>query len=119
MDIFKSVREFHEKFNLPIADKPQMLEKERFEFRCQLHHEEQKELEAAYEAADMVKIADGLGDLLFVVAGTCIEFGLPMGKILEAVMKANMAKVPSTPKPTKGPDWVGPEGEIKTAIGDF
>jgi len=119
MDLFKAARAFHEKFHIPIADKPQMLEKDRFEFRCKLHYEEQKELETAFEAVDMVKIADGLGDLLFAIAGTCIEFGLPMEKVLEAVLKANMAKEPSTPKPIKGPDWVGPEGEIKIAIGNI
>lgn len=117
MDLFKAVRAFHEKFDIPVSDKPQMLDKERFEFRCQLHYEEQKEFEAAFVSGDMVKIADGLGDLLFVITGTCIEFGLPMEEILNAISEANLRKQPSEPKPVKGEGWVGPEDAISTALG--
>jgi predicted HAD superfamily Cof-like phosphohydrolase len=119
MDIFQAVLEFHQKFNIPIASKPEMLHKERFDFRCQLHYEEQKELEAAFEDSDLVKIADGLGDLLFVIAGTCIEFGLPMGEILNAISEANLRKQPSELKPLKGMDWVGPEEAIRNALGSM
>lgn len=93
-----------------------MLDRDRFEFRCQLHHEEQRELEAAFAAQDLVKIADGLGDLLFVVAGTCVEFGLPMEAVLQAITNANMNKQPALLKPVKGPDWIGPESEIRDAM---
>ena len=119
MDIFQAVLEFHQKFNIPIASKPEMLNKERFEFRCQLHYEEQKELEAAFEDSDLVKIADELGDLLFVIAGTCIEFGLPMGEILNAISEANLRKQPSELKPVEGKDWVGPEEAIRNALGSM
>ena len=116
MSLFEAVRTFHQKFNLPIANTPRMLNQQRFEFRCQLHYEEQKELESAFAEQDLVKIADGLGDLLFVIAGTCLEFGLPMDKIIEAITKANMNKEQATPKPKKLPGWVGPEEEIHEAI---
>jgi predicted HAD superfamily Cof-like phosphohydrolase len=56
-------------------------------------HEELSELEKAMEEGDLVGIADGLADLLYVVYGTSVSYGIDVRPIFEEVHRTNMAKV--------------------------
>jgi phosphoribosyl-ATP pyrophosphohydrolase len=59
----------------------------------------------------MVELADGLGDSLYVIFGTCITMGIPMDQVFTEIHRSNMSK--STEKnefgkTIKGPDWSPP-----------
>ena len=91
----KQVQEFHETFGQPVLTTPTIPSKERCELRFALIEEELRELKEAYEANDIVGVADALTDLTYVVNGTYIEFGLaPLAEeLFDEVQASNMSKL--------------------------
>lgn len=55
--------------------------------------EELEELEKALVQGNLIEIADGIADLLYVVYGTAVECGLDMEPIYKEVHRSNMSKV--------------------------
>lgn len=62
---------------------------------------------------DLLKLADSLCDIDYVVEGTRLEFGIDGDKVLEEVHAANMRKVGgpvrADGKRLKPPNWRGPD----------
>jgi len=65
-------------------------------YRAALMMEELGETLIALANKDIIETADGLTDLLYVVVGTFVTFGLPMAKLFEEVHDSNMTKKPPT-----------------------
>lgn len=91
------------------------------DLRLRLMDEELTEVFEAINARDDVQTAHELADLLYVVLGTAIAFGIPIESVFAAVARANLSKIdPSTGKPfeiiggkvRKGPDYYDPSAEI-------
>jgi len=104
------VAEFHKTFGVPVHTMPQVaIGADRALLRAKLIFEEAKEtIEAmgclicdytGYEPPcnapeiDIVEIADGLADLMYVINGAALEFGIDLEPIFNAVHSNNMAKV--------------------------
>lgn len=95
-------------------------------FRAQLIQEELDEYVKAVEDKDLVEIADGIADMLYVVIGTAVAHGIPIAPIFEMVHLSNMAKfgeggvrMPSG-KWQKPCNWEEKHGKpLKTFIRDF
>lgn len=136
------VREFHEAFGQPVLEKPTVPAKARCVLRGALTLEEQlellvglgddhdepikrtvasvvKRLLTSEQDVDIVKVADALGDLLYVVHGTAHEFGIDLRPVVAEIHRANMAKLGPDGKPiydengkvTKPPGWTPPDIE--------
>ncbi len=60
--------------------------------RADLIDEEAKELREAILANDIVKTADALGDLLYVVYGSAVSFGIDLEPIFAEIHRSNMSK---------------------------
>ena len=63
-----------------------------------------------YIAVDVVEVADALGDLLYVVHGTGVAYGMDLEPIFQAVHDNNMTKIPDGymddgGKRRKGPNY--------------
>jgi predicted HAD superfamily Cof-like phosphohydrolase len=95
MKQIEQVKQFHKTFGQPILDTPQIPEKGRCELRYALIAEELEEFKEAYEANDIVGVADALTDLLYVVLGSHNEFGLHAiaEKLFDEVQRSNMSKL--------------------------
>lgn len=84
-------------------------------FLCRaLISEEETETWQALKANDLEDIADGLADLLYVVLGAAVCYGIDMGPVFDEVHAANMRKLdgpkdPATGKQLKPVGWVGPD----------
>ncbi len=89
----KKVREFHAKFGSTINDVPTIPSPEDMALRIELIREEFLELRDGIAARDIVEIADALGDLLYVVLGAGVTFGLDMESIFNEIHSSNMSKV--------------------------
>ena len=87
------VKEFHESFDSVINNKPIIVDVERYLLRMSLMDEELDELKTAMDMQNIVEIADGLADLLYVVHGTAVSYGLDMEPIFKEVHRSNMTKV--------------------------
>ena len=91
----ESVKEFHRTYNQPILSTPQIPSLERCKLRYDLIAEELKEFKDAYEAGDIVEVADALSDLTYVVNGSYLEFGLGdlQEELFDEVQRSNMSKL--------------------------
>ena len=134
--LLEDVSAFHRAGDIPIANRPIAPAPERVRLRAKLIDEECQEVLSAMFAdwrrdreidqsrveVDMLGVADGLADLIYVVIGAALEFGIPLERVWEEVQDANMRKVAadgrirrrSDGKLLKPDDWQPPD--IKTAV---
>ena len=80
--------------------------------RISLLAEEFGEYIGAERADDIVEIADALGDLHYIAAGTEIAYGIPGQEVFSEIQRSNMAKLDSEGKPIYREDGkvIKPEG---------
>lgn len=86
------VTKFHKTYGLPTPAFP-TLPPDRTELRYELIAEELEELEQALAEEDLVAVADALADLVYVVYGAAIEFGLDLDALVAEVHRSNMTKL--------------------------
>lgn len=65
--------------------------------RAHLILEEAAEVMHALAEGDEVKLADGLGDLDYVVHGAAVAFGIPLDEVGQEIHRSNMTKAVRTP----------------------
>lgn len=138
-DQLRAVRDFHEKHNFPCDQEVQTSCPAALDYladtlhsisvsalksgevfspadlacvRMHLITEEAAELAKALVRGDRVAAADAIGDLLYVVVGAAVSFGLPLDKIFDEIQKSNMTKAVRDPLDTrlrtKGASYVPP-----------
>ncbi len=97
-DFLEKVKCFHEMFNAPVLETPQIPSKERCDLRVTLIQEELDEMKEAIENGDVIEIADSLGDLMVVLCGSILEFGMgdKFNEIFENIHNSNMSKACNT-----------------------
>lgn len=98
MNYIKMVEEFHKTFGAPVLETPQIPSKERCDLRINLMQEELNEIKEAIENNDFVEISDGLCDLMYVLVGSILEFGMgeKFNQIFNEVHRSNMSKACSS-----------------------
>lgn len=103
----KLVRDFHKKFNVPISDKPALINKDRYDLRYKLMKDEIEEYKQGTENVDPENIAKELADILYATYGTILEHGLQdvIGEVFEEVHNSNMSKDYSQYKMVKGESY--------------
>jgi NTP pyrophosphatase (non-canonical NTP hydrolase) len=106
---------FHYAMNLTVGDAgpPQLRDED---LRANLIEEEARETVEAIRKGDFIEAVDGLCDLLYVVFGAAVTFGLDLEPYFEEVHRTNMAKVggpirESDGKRLKPPGWKPPDIE--------
>ena len=97
-ETLNSVAAFHELFDLPVLEKPQLPDAKRTALRITLLQEELDELKAAIANRNLVAVADALADLQYVLSGAVLEFGLgeKFKALFEEVQRSNMSKASKT-----------------------
>jgi predicted HAD superfamily Cof-like phosphohydrolase len=121
------VKQFHETFGAPVAARPTHIPADRARLRVRLIAEELQEYARAAglpveilvieehegaPAADLVEVADALGDLEYVVLGSAVEHGITLDPIVREIHRSNMTKDAATDaggKIQKGPRYEPPE----------
>lgn len=87
------VREFMVKHSQLRANIPTLKVPEQVKvLRMRLITEEFAELVIAIHEGDLVKVADALADLDYVVTGTAVAFGIPHEVVFREVHRSNMTK---------------------------
>jgi predicted HAD superfamily Cof-like phosphohydrolase len=122
IDYVAKLEEFHKKYNHYTGSHAHVPPERIVELRCKLINEEMIELfnELNYDwiqgialsnKADLVEVADALGDILYVVFGTALAFGIDIDAVFTEIHRSNMTKSTETNnygKTIKGPDWEPP-----------
>ena len=114
-----AVHEFHTAFGLGINDAPiANIGADRNLLRFNLMKEENEEYFEAAQNGDLVEVADALGDMLYILAGTIIEHGMQhkIVEVFDEIQRSNMSKLGEDGKPIyredgkvlKGPNYFKP-----------
>jgi len=88
-----ALKEWHAKFGVPILSAPAFPGEERAKLRVKLICEEAEEFIEAIEKGDIVGVAGELADLMYVVIGAALEWGIPVDPVFAEVHRANLSKV--------------------------
>jgi len=114
-----AVHEFHTAFGLGINNEPVAhIGEDRNLLRYKLMREENEEYLEAANNGDLVEVADALGDMLYILAGTIIEHGMQykIAEVFDEIQRSNMSKLGEDGKPIyredgkvlKGPNYFKP-----------
>lgn len=87
------VEEFHRKFDILVNRRPTVPNPSAKDLRVRLIQEEFDELNAAMAADDLAAVAKELADLLYVVYGTAVSYGIDMEPVFREVHRSNLSKV--------------------------
>lgn len=119
------VEAFHQKYGHPVREAPGVPVNTVVNFRHRLIHEECEELRRELsridyqqfrghpvESAQVAAVGKEIVDLMYVLIGTALAFGVPLAPVWDAVHWANMTKTKAAEgKPVKGADYVPPDIE--------
>lgn len=92
-NMYEDVKDFHKKFGAHIEQTPTIPPPEVCKLRRTLIREEYKELRQALETKDLPEIAKESMDLVYVIMGTLVSYGINADEIWEEVQRTNMLKV--------------------------
>lgn len=83
------------------------------EMHARLLREETEETCAALAAGDLVEVADGLADVIYIALGCAIECGINLSSVFAEVHRSNLAKeggpIREDGKRLKPPGWQPPD----------
>jgi predicted HAD superfamily Cof-like phosphohydrolase len=100
------VKEFQDAFSVRLPKRPKLLSKKRSQFRQNLLQEEVDEIKKGAEELDIVQVADGIIDSMYILIGTAHEYGIADRLVLlfDEVHRSNMSKMGSDGKAIFRPD---------------
>jgi predicted HAD superfamily Cof-like phosphohydrolase len=87
------VEAFHRTFDIVVSPVPTVVDGGTRDLRVRLIQEEFDELKEALAADDLSSIAKEMADLLYVVYGTAVSYGIDMDQVFREVHRSNMSKV--------------------------
>lgn len=87
------VEAFHRLFDIVANPVPTAVGDDTRQLRIRLIQEEFNELREALESDDLTSVAKELADLLYVVYGTAVSYGIDMDPVFREVHRSNMSKV--------------------------
>lgn len=93
--LMDSVRAWHEAAGIVNGEVPTIayLSKDERELRRDLLAEEWLEYMEAEEADNIVEIADALGDMMYVIAGTALSYGINLEDVIQEICYSNDTKI--------------------------
>lgn len=87
------VEAFHRQFDIRVEPRPTVVDEQTRRLRIRLIDEEFAELRESLDKEDLQGIAKELADLLYVVYGTAVSYGIDMAPVFREVHRSNMSKV--------------------------
>lgn len=100
MNYIAKVKDFNDASGCPNPTNPTIPDADRVKLRLGLIQEELNEIFDAIAKNDIIGVADGFGDLQYVVSGAILEFGLDklFPTIFNGIHQSNMSKFCFTEK---------------------
>ena len=96
---FEKVKDFMDVFGQEVKTKAEFPDINTSALRLKLINEEYKELVESMEQQDLISVADALTDLLYVVYGAGLAFGINLDECFDEVHRSNMSKLDSNGNP--------------------
>lgn len=104
MTPLQMVRQFHEAFGVPAYDTPRIPDEARLRLRRELIEEEWWEIydeimKCNGDNGSIPAVAKELADMVVVIYGTALEFGINLDAVLEEVHRSNLSKLDDNGRP--------------------
>ncbi|MGH7954452.1 MAG: hypothetical protein ACREOZ_00675 [Gloeomargaritales cyanobacterium] len=116
MDIMDMMHEFHSKLD-PITNPQLLMTAERRRLREDLLTQELEEYLDSSQDKDIIRMADALGDIVYVCFGTAYSMGIDFNAVIAEIHRSNMTKEQGpTGKAVKGKNYSPPN--LKRIIHD-
>lgn len=93
VDAQAMVEAFHKMFGIVVNRVPTLVDARTRDLRTRLIEEEFEELKEAMQRNDLTGVAKEMADLLYVVYGTAVSYGIEMDPVFKEVHRSNMSKV--------------------------
>ena len=125
VDYINNVEQFHRTFSQPVLETPQIPAEKRCKLRVSLLQEELNEFKEAIQENDLVEVADALCDIMYVLSGAIIEFGMKdkFDELFNEVQRSNMSKACATMEEAEATvahyQKLGTNSQIKPSNGKF
>jgi len=87
------VEEFHKKFDILVQPSPIDASEDTKRLRIRLIQEEFDELKESMAEGNLAALAKEMADLLYVVYGTAVSYGIDMEPVFREVHRSNLSKV--------------------------
>lgn len=87
------VEEFHRKFDILVQTSPTGATEDTKRLRIRLIQEEFDELKESMAEGNLAALAKEMADLLYVVYGTAVSYGIDMEPVFREVHRSNLSKV--------------------------
>lgn len=87
------VESFHRLFDIVVNTTPTTVGEDTRLLRTRLIQEEFEELKEAMASDDLPAVAKEMADLLYVVYGTAVSYGIDIAPVFREVHRSNMSKV--------------------------
>lgn len=87
------VEEFHKKFDIFVQASPTEVSEDTKRLRIRLIQEEFDELKESMAEGNLAALAKEMADLLYVVYGTAVSYGIDMEPVFREVHRSNLSKV--------------------------
>jgi predicted HAD superfamily Cof-like phosphohydrolase len=92
-NMFQDVKEFQTAVGQNVGSKPQFPDGDERVLRMRLLKEEFDEYNQGEYNNDLENIAKELADIIYIVCGTAVSYGIPLDRVFEEVHRSNMAKL--------------------------
>ena len=93
MNMYLDVKEFQTAVGQHVGQKPEFPDGDERVLRMRLLKEEFDEYNQGEYNNDLENIAKELADIIYIVCGTAVSYGIPLDKVFDEVHKSNMAKL--------------------------
>lgn len=119
-NLIDKLKEFNKTYSIPYnnANNPSVISEEDYKLRYNLIKEELDEYLTACKNNDLVEVTDAIGDMLYLLVGTCLSHGLHgvIENVFNEIHSSNMSKLGEDGKPIyredgkilKGPNYFKP-----------
>lgn len=105
-DLTDKLIEFNKAFGIPYNTEPTNIDTKLVDLRFSLMFEENQEYHIAGVAKNLVEVADGLGDKLYILIGSIVAHGMQdiIIDVFNEIHRSNMTKVDLDGKVTRRSD---------------
>lgn len=92
-NMFKDVKEFQTAVGQNVGQAPAFPSDKERSLRVKLLEEEFNEYLHGESKDDLENIAKELADIIYIVCGTAVSYGIPLDRVFDEVHRSNMAKL--------------------------
>ena len=92
-NMYTDVKEFQTAVGQNVGTKPAFPDHDERRLRMKLLEEEFNEYLHGESKDDLENIAKELADIIYIVCGTAVSYGIPLDRVFEEVHRSNMAKL--------------------------